>query len=206
MRRRASQTTNEKDGRELTGRGRVKGGMLKAHVRWVTDHHSPSEVEKFWEAVPEATRTAVGSFILDVSWYAFADLMAIDRAIIEVFGDGDDKLARDLGRYSAQLNLTGTYKAYRRAVAHEYCERSARVHSSFQDFGSLEYRKTGETSCEMIHSGYSSYSPLFCKSALGYYEEAITLNGGLHASVRETTCQCRGDAACTFVLTWSEAS
>jgi hypothetical protein len=183
------------EGRELAGPGQVKGGMLKAHVRWVTDQRSIEEVANFWEAVPETTRKSVGSFILDVSWYSFTDLMAIDRAIIDVFGGGDDALALELGRYSAQLNLTGTYKAYRRAVAHEYCERSARVHSSFQDFGSLEYRKTGDTSCEMIHSGYTSYSPLFCKSALGYYQEAITLNGGLHASVKETSCQCRGDAS-----------
>jgi hypothetical protein len=180
--------------------------MLKAHVRWVTDKRSPAEVARFWEAVPDLTRAAIGSFIMDVGWYSFTDLMAIDRAIVKVFGGGDDSVARDLGRYSAQLNLTGSYKAFRRAVAHEYCERSARVHSSFQDFGSLEYRRTGDTSCHMIHSGYTSYSPLFCKSAVGYYEEAITLNGGLNAAVHETTCQCRGAAACTFIINWAEAS
>jgi hypothetical protein len=191
--------------REVLGSGQVKGGMLKAHVRWVTDQRTEAEVMRFWSAVPKQTRDAVGSYVLDVGWYSFADLIAVDRTIIKVFGQGVPLLARELGRYSARINLNGAYKAYRRAVAHEYCEKSARVHSLFMDFGTLEYRRTGATSCEMIHSGYTSYSPLYCESAMGYYEEAIRLNGGINSTVHETMCQCRGDASCTFALDWAEA-
>ena len=188
--------------REYIGGGRVKGGMLKAHVRWVMEHQSERDVALFWAALPKATRENVSSMILEISWYPFSDLIAIDRTIVDLFGDGDAMLARELGRYSARINLTGTYRAYRKPSAHEFLQGSARVHSSFQDFGFAEYKKTGDQTCEMRHSGYTSYSPLFCESAVGYYDAAISLHDATNVYVHETKCQCLGDGSCTFSIRW----
>lgn len=54
----------------------------------------------------------------------------------------------------------------------------------------------------MIHSCYTSYSPLYCASAIGFYRECIHLHGGTKIEVWESACQCRGDASCTFDWTW----
>lgn len=188
---------------ERLGTGQVKGGMLKSHLRWVTDNHVPSEVNRFWDHVPQDIREQIGAAVLEIRWYDFATLIAIDRTILNVFARGQEFLARELGRYSARLNLTGTYKAYQRQSVQAFFEGCARVHSAFQDFGSAQYVRTGDKSCELHHRDYTSFSPLFCQSALGYYEEAILVHKGTGGRVVEKTCQCAGDQACTFAMSWS---
>ena len=55
----------------------------------------------------------------------------------------------------------------------------------------------------MRHEGYEEYSPVYCASALGYFEGALRLMkvpGPVH--VFEVSCQCAGDPACVFDLSW----
>ena len=66
----------------------------------------------------------------------------------------------------------------------------------------VEYEQTGSTSVKMKHSGYDWFSPLFCESALGSYSAAVALHGVVHPTVLETSCQCRGEQTCTFVIRW----
>ena len=48
--------------------------------------------------------------LLPVNWYPFSDLIEVDRTIISVFGGGDVSVLRQVGAYSARLNLTGIYR------------------------------------------------------------------------------------------------
>jgi hypothetical protein len=140
--------------------------------------------------------------LLPVNWFPFADLIEVDRAIVNVFGGADPAVLREVGAYSARSNLTGVFKAFRANSIHDFFDNGARLHKKFQDFGEAAYVMTSRTSGEMIHSGYRSYSPLFCQSALGYYRESLVLHGAASPQVDETTCQCRGDRSCTFALRW----
>lgn len=189
--------------REVLEAGRIKGGMLAAHVQWVADHCAPEEVARFQAALPPMLRISVKSKIVPTAWYEFRELIAIDRTIVEVFAGGDAALLRELGAYSARLNLATLLQGEQPASSvHEFLENGARFHSEYQDFGSVEYVRTGPRSGRVIHSHYSSFSPLFCESALGYYREATALHGAIDPQAIETDCQCRGDESCTFVLRW----
>lgn len=189
--------------REVLEDGRVKGGMVAAHMRWVADHSSPEEMQRFQAALPPAVRDAVNSEIVPTNWYDFRQLIAVDRAIVDVFAGGEAVKLRDLGAYSARLNLSSLFHGHDTPSSiHEFLEKGTHFHSDFQDFGDAQYVRTGQHSGRVIHSNYSSFSPLYCESALGYYREAITLHGGTDAQAIETECQCRGDKSCTFVVKW----
>lgn len=180
--------------------GRLKGGIFRSHLQWVRDHH-PEDVSAILAELPRDASKALGGAILATSWFPFAWLMALDRAIAARYG-GDDIL-RELGRYSATINLSTTYRLLDRKANHEFFRNSALLHSQFQDFGAVTYQQMGESSGRMVHTKYDTYSPTFCASALGYYEGCITSHGGKAPRVRETECQCYGDASCTFEMHWS---
>ncbi len=186
---------------EFLGTGHVKGTMLAAHVQWVKENRSALEYVRFWDSLPREVRTSIG-MVLPVKWYDFAHLIAIDHSIVELFGSGSKTVLRDLGIYSARVNLGGTYKAYTRAGIQEFFTGAARLHSQFQDFGDAVYAARSATSGAMTHRNYSSYSPLYCESAAGYYQEAIVLHGGKDVAIYEAECQCRGDKGCVFVMRW----
>jgi predicted hydrocarbon binding protein len=189
--------------RELLAGGKIKGGMMSAHIGWATGGRAAADVSRFWNALPLNLQQSLGGMILTVNWYEFAHLIAVDRAILKVYGGGDTGVLREVGAYSARLNLNGVYRVYRRSSIHDFLENGARFHPKFQDFGEAAYVKTAPFSGQMIHSRYSSYSPLFCESALGFYRESLQLHGAHRVAVDETSCQCRGAKSCTFTLGWS---
>jgi len=184
----------------LTG-GRVKGGIVRAHLQWVRDYHGAAAVERLVAALPADARAEVDG-VIATSWCEFATVVRLDRTIEAMFGRGRPLFLRELGRYSADLNLSGAYRMFRSADLHEFFRRSVLLHRQFQDFGTVSYEPAGDTAGSMIHSNYPCFSPVYCHSAIGYYEQAIVVHGAKANLVIESSCQCAGDASCTFELEW----
>ncbi|MGA7616107.1 MAG: hypothetical protein WBX15_13105 [Thermoanaerobaculia bacterium] len=188
--------------REVLAGGKLKGGIFRSHIAWLQERH-PDRANDLWtELPPEATETLSG-VILASSWYPFEWLIRIDRAILAMFGDDDPDLLPELGSYSAKINLSTTYRVFDRYTNHEFFLNSALLHRQFQDFGSVRYEKTGDTSGVMIHTEYPCFSRVFCESAVGYYEQCVANHGGKSPQVRETECQCFGDPSCSFDIRWT---
>lgn len=194
-------TMAEVQTREMLAGGRVKGGIAQAHVEWVRQYHGDHAVEELIASLDETIRTeietAVGS-----SWCSFEALVVLDRAIQQRFGRGRS-LMRELGRYSAHLNLSTTYRLYRRENVLEFLRRSSLLHAQFQDFGRVECHQLDATACEMRHVAARCYSPIYCASALGYYEQVVIMHGGNDVTADETACACGGADCCVFRLRWS---
>lgn len=98
--------------------------------------------------------------------------------------------------------MSTAYKLFKRDSLHEFFERSVPLHSQFQDFGSVRFEAVADRSIKMIHFDYACYSPIFCESALGYYEEVVLLHGDQATSIRETSCQTLGAESCVFEIEW----
>jgi hypothetical protein len=187
--------------REVLAGGRLKGGIFRSHLQWVRDHRPPEDFQKLMDALSPEVKKALSGTILATSWFPFAYLIELDREIARLFGAGKD-LYRELGRYSATINLSTTYKLLDRKANHEFFRNSALLHTQFQDFGNVQYEQTGENSGRMVHTNYNSMSPQYCASALGYYEGCVESHGGRSPNVVEVECQCYGDASCTFDISW----
>lgn len=185
---------------ESIGGGHVKGAMVRAHQEWVKAHQGDAVLEKVFELLPaEASRGL--RRVVATSWIPFRDAVAFDRAVAKVVGGREEQLYRELGRYSANQNLTGVYRIFKREDIHDFFRRSAALHAQFQDFGSQIYEATSDTSAT-IRFPAEHYSSTHCSSAIGYYEEVIRIHGGTSPSVEETQCLCRGDRECVFELRW----
>ena len=190
--------------REVLSGGRLKGGMFRAHLAWVREFKTEAEQKQLMSDLPAEAQKDLSGVVLATSWYPFEWLVALDKAINRRFGNSENHdLIIELGRYSARLNLATTYRVFNRNANHDFFRNAAPLHSQFQDFGSAEYVQTGEKSGKVLHRDYPCFSPVFCASALGYYEQAILSHDAKEATVRETECQCYGDKTCTFELSWS---
>ena len=178
---------------------RVKGGIVRAHLDWLRRNHSEEAFARVFTLLPPATASEVQS-ALSSSWVAFESLVLLDRAIASVAGRGFNM--RQLGRFSANQNLSTTYRLFRRADIHDFFRRSATLHDQFQDFGREEYVVVAERAGRIIHRQYSCFSADYCESAAGYYEEVITMHGGEMPEVAHGQCVARGASECVFDLSW----
>ena len=187
--------------REALAGGRVKGAMVRAHLQFVRDRIGEAALERTLASIPETVAAEVNGILVS-SWCKFESLVVLDRTIARVSGREPHVVMRELGRYSADLNLSGAYRMFRSADLHEFFRRSVLLHRQFQDFGTVSYEPAGDTAGSMIHSNYPCFSPVYCHSAIGYYEQAIVVHGAKANLVIESSCQCAGDASCTFELEW----
>jgi predicted hydrocarbon binding protein len=186
---------------KLGDQAAVKGTMLHAHLAWAAAR--PGGAAAATDALEaECRRLAAGGF-LDTDWVPFRCLVQIDRALAAAAGMPPEQVFREMGEHSATLNLSGAYKSFVAEEPHRFFEKAARLNDRFQNFGRCSYERRDERHGRMRHEGYEEYSPVYCASALGYYAGALRLMrvpGPVH--VFEVSCQCAGDQACVFDLTW----
>jgi predicted hydrocarbon binding protein len=135
------------------------------------------------------------------SWCDFASLVEFDRAAFERLHKQYPNVLALIGAASAELGIGRVYKMLDNAELVTFFENTARFHNQYQKFGSVEFVRTPKGGL-MVFSDYPCYSPIYCASAVGYYLEAILRHGGRDPEVVETTCKTRGDASCTFQMTW----
>lgn len=193
----------EREQERLGRRCRLRAHILKAHLAWAA---------KRWPNVPAALRPHLdpaGLAIVqapprgDTDTVLFSDLVRIDRALAAAAGGEAEQIYLALGVHSAQLNIGAAYKAYAPEQAHEFFKSMSTVHRAFQDFGKSRYERLGERSGRVRITRYSEFSPVFCVSGRGYYEEALRIMkvpGPI--AVNEVQCHCAGDEACVFEMSW----
>jgi predicted hydrocarbon binding protein len=187
--------------RESLAAGRVKGAMVKAHLQFVRDRLGESVLQRTIAALPPKVAAEVDGILVS-TWCSFESLVVLDLTIAQIAGRDPRELMRELGRYSAQINLTTLYRAFNRDDIHEFFRHSATLHRQFQDFGVCAYEQLGETSGRITIRNAACFSPTYCSSEAGYLEQVIATHGGTASSVSESTCQCANDDHCTFELRW----
>jgi len=195
-------TSTDVQRREVLTGGHVKGAMVRAHLQFLRDRFGDPAVEKTLATLPPAA-CAEMHHMLSSTWCAFETLVLLDRAIARVAGQDERKLMRELGRYSAEINLKTVYRAFRRDEIHDFFRRSATLHKQFQDFGDCDYEQLGPTRARIRILNAQCFSPTYCASEIGYLEQVIAIHGGTDPRISESTCQSLHDPLCTFELHWN---
>jgi uncharacterized protein (TIGR02265 family) len=187
---------------KLGSHAAVKGTMVEAHLAWA-ESRLPDARTRLEPLLGADCVGFVRSNLLATDWIPLGCLVAIDRAIAALVGGEPSKVFRELGRHSATMNLGGVYKNFVADEPHRFFQQMTLLHRRFQNFGNSAYVKTGDRSGRIRIDGYEEYSPVFCTSGAGYVEGALEMmKAPGHPSVSEVSCQCAGDAACVYDLSW----
>jgi predicted hydrocarbon binding protein len=188
---------------KLGTKAKVSATILQAHLSWAEEKWGQAAAARLGPVLDDEARSLVGRSLAPTEQILFRDLVRVARGIAAVDGGDQETVYYELGRHSARLNLGGAYKSFVPETPHRFFEQMNFLHRTFQDFGQSTYEKVGARSCRIRLEEYAEYSPMFCISGRGYYEEALRMmKAPGPISVTETTCQCAGDAHCMFELNW----
>jgi predicted hydrocarbon binding protein len=193
---------------KLGDKAKVSATILQAHLGWAEEKWGKEVGARLGsvldaEALSLVNRSLAPTSLAPTEQILFRDLVRIAQGIATVDGGDREAVFCELGRHSARLNLGGAYKSFVPETPHRFFEQMNFLHRTFQNFGRSTYEKTGARSCRMRLEDYAEYSPMFCLSGRGYYEEALRMmKAPGPISVTETSCQCAGDAFCMFELSW----
>ena len=186
---------------EALAGGQVKGAMVRAHLQFVRDRLGEAALDRTLKALPAAVAAEVQG-VLATTWCTFDSLIVLDRTIARIAGRDERDLMRELGRHSAQINLSTIYRAFHRDDIHDFFRNSAMLHRKFQDFGDCVYEQIDKTHGRISIRNSACYSPTYCSSEAGYLEQVIETHGGTGVMITESACQSAGDDRCTFELRW----
>jgi uncharacterized protein (TIGR02265 family) len=188
---------------KLGDKAKVSATILQAHLSWAQEKWGQPAASRLKPILDGGALALVSRPLAPTEQVLLRDLVRIARGIASVEGGDESAIFEELGRHSARLNLGGAYKSFVPDTPHRFFEQMNFLHRTFQNFGRSTYEKLGPRSCRMQLEDYAEYSPVFCISGRGYYEEALRMmKAPGPISVQETSCQCAGDESCVFELSW----
>lgn len=187
---------------KLGDKAKVTSTILKAYLAWALNRWG-DPVERLKTHLDADTLALVSQPPTQHRRILFRQLIAVARAIAAAEGGAAEATYRELGRQSATVNMAGAHKAFNPEVPHQFLELMVHLHGTFQNFGRSTYARTGESSGQVRLEGYTEYSPVYCETARGYYEEALRMmKAPGPITVEETSCQCAGQPACVYEMRW----
>ena len=179
----------------------MKGQIFLARLEYLRDSHGAEGLQRVLAALQAEDRdrlTAVGR----ETWYPFAMLMRLDKAIAGVLAPGDPTIYERLGAASSRHRTEWLGEHARLVNVHGFLSRVADEHRRFHTFGKALYHRTGFTEGEIAYSECPEVDLVWCSASRGYFRGAIEFLTGGPVAVDERKCQCRSDEACVFKLRW----
>jgi len=179
---------------------KVKGVMFGGRKQFLVEQLGEEGFRQFLEKLTQRTRGYVKTPLAS-GWCEFESLIELDRAIHHELKAKYPNVLALIGASSAEVGIGRVYRSLDSEELVKFLETNALFHNQYQKFGGVKFEKT-PNGARMIYSNYPCYSPIYCASAIGFFQESILRHGAADPNVVETKCQCLGDKSCTFEMTW----
>ncbi len=180
----------------------VKGSAITARIRFVRERYGEPEWRRFKAGLPEAVRGPLEAGILPHVWAPYDLFVELVVAIDHEFGRGDLALCREMGRYSAEVNLPTLYRIFYKLGSPSFIlKRAAKLWDLHYSSGAFEVEEMpGGSRCRIV--GFASPHRAHCLSVMAWAEQSVELSGGRVSGARETRCRTEGGKACEMEILW----
>jgi len=184
---------------------RIKGAVLQSRIKFVREVAGEAGLAKVLGSLGPADREVLNGSILTVLWYPLDLNLRLDAAIASALSPDDrSRIFLELGRASAEQNLTGVHRAYLRAgEPHFLLSNAPLIYAAYYASGSRTYEKLGEKAAVLRTLNAETISATDCLTVVGWHRRAIELCGGTDVKVVETQCRARGAPHCEYRCEWS---
>lgn len=180
----------------------VKGSALDARFRWTQKHHGPAGLDTLLRALPAADRALWEAVILPSSWYPFGAFVRANEAIDRAFGTGDLALVPVVGRWAADANLPTLYKFFYQLGSVSFIlGMGSRLWRMNYDAGRLDVT-VGDHVATVSIVDWPEPHRVHCLALKGWMTRSAELSGATDVTFDETSCRAKGDATCSFAITW----
>jgi len=189
----------------MTAGSRIKGHVLISRLAHVRDVAGEPGLQRVLAQLSREDRTALTGMLLPAGWYPLELNLRLDGAIASALSTGDrSRVFVDMGRASAERNLTGAHAPYLRAGdPHFLLSNAPRIYAAYYDTGRRTYERLGDRAAVLRTFEAETVSATDCLTVVGWHERAIELSGGRAVTVTETQCRARGAPHCEYRCEWS---
>jgi uncharacterized protein (TIGR02265 family) len=182
----------------------IKGLVLQARKEFVEENFGSEAWKKVLDALTPEDRGSIEDLILTAKWYPFELGDRLDKAIVNVLGEGKAKVFEDIGAKSAVRGLTRIHRSFLTpGDPLAFLKKAGVIYKSYYDTGRREFTQTGPTSGVLTTYDAETYSVPDCLTVIGWYKEALAMCGARNVRIIEEECRARGGACCRYIVEWT---
>jgi hypothetical protein len=168
----------------------IKGTAVKTTPEFIKEKF-PGKYDLWLESLPEKSRAILTKPIYAAAWYDLSDSVVIPtKKLAELCYSGNYvKAAHTVGRYSAEVALTGIYKMFVRVSSPHFVLSSATsIFSSYYKPSDIKVIEKEEKSCVLQLSQFNESDKLIMHRIAGWVEKTleITLKSVLSVNVQNS--------------------
>jgi uncharacterized protein (TIGR02265 family) len=183
----------------------IKGAILKARLGFVEQHWGRAGTDQVLAALPEEDQRTLRT-LLTVKWYPFAIGERLDKAIVDVLGEGRTEVFERLGAASADANLSTVHKQFLTpGRPHVFLGKAPQIYGFYYETGRRTYEQTGDNSGVLTTYEAETFSAPDCLSVVGWYKRALELCGVQNVDIHEDECRATGGQVCRYQVRWQNA-
>jgi len=172
---------------------------MTSRVLWVELGHGAAGIDRLVRQSSPEVREGVERGFAKAKWYPFEQFVELNETIDRLFGRGDLGLVKQLGRYSADANLTTIYRLFFKVGSVQWIlGRAVRLWGAHYDAGYFEVATRGNRAAVLRLRGFPTPHRVHCLAVGGFVERSLELSGGKRPIVEESKCRTRGDEHCQF--------
>ena len=183
---------------------KVGGNILFARRAFAQERGGDLLWKRVLARLPADDAAQLSRVMLVTSSYPLALNLRLDAAIVAELSPHDpDRVFLEMGRASADTNLTGPQRGFVKAGdPHYLLSLTETIYAYYYSVGSRTYQSTGPASAKLTTSDAPPATPGDCLTVVGWHRRAIELSGGDDVQVTETRCRHRGDPVCEYACSW----
>jgi hypothetical protein len=184
------------------GSAEVRGVALINARRFCLDRYGDAGWKRvLGELPPEDVKVLEG--VGQLGWYEVGIYDRLHESIDRVLGSGDHRTMIELGRYSAEHDLTVTMRLFMRVASPQFLlKRHVDLWRRYQSSGAWTVESEAARRVRLSLTGWASRSEATCVRLASYMERFLQIVGAHRARITRTKCCSRGDLACEYLIEW----
>ena len=182
----------------------IKGTAVKS-IKDFVEKQYPNGYKNWIQSLSEESKKIFVSLIDVSQWYPI-QYAAIEPTITigKLFYDGNvNKAAYEMGRFGAQIALTGVYKVFVMIASPAYLiERASRIMTSYYQPSSIVVKEKQAKLCIVHIDKLPDKNPIIEMRIAGWISKAFEVTGCRDVKVETPKSLSKGDAYTEIVIKW----
>jgi len=182
----------------------VKGTAVKSIPEFVRKNF-PLQYQQWLNALPESSYKIMNGLLFTNNWYPLKDSLIVPmRVISNIFFGGDEiRTARTMGRFSAEIALTGIYKFFIQFGSPKYIiEKGGRIFSAYFQPSEMVIVNFTNNSLLVHITIFPESDEIVENNIAGWMERALEISGCKNVNIDITQSLARNDKVTEFRFSW----
>jgi len=181
----------------------VKGQTILAVKAYIEKKFGADALSKIADRMSPDDKQTLLKKIVPGSWQPEKTFVGLLETAELLYGDKSYKMSKDIGSFSAQVNISRFYKIFIQFGDPAFViTRAERFWGQIHNTGEMAGEKISNNSAIARIKGRAFPAKAFCAYLAGYMTAILTMSGAKNISVTETKCVLSGGDSCEFAASW----